>query len=222
MRTIVLSAVLFLTILPAAPSGLAADDDFPSVFLARLDAEGCAGGVEERLESYRQLVAEGRQLLAEREGEMLRRVNRFFYRSIRMLDDRRVWNRVDYWADLVETLCVGDGDSEDFAIAKFFTLLGIGVPEDRMRQVYTRSTWFGPMMVLFYQMEDGSEKVLYHQGIWDLEDVTDGNLLQPVYAFDRQRFWIVNNEWAFSPIYDAESMLQWQRVVRSMEPSGGS
>ena len=43
-------------------------------------------------------------------------------------DDAEVWGQVDYWASPLETLQSGMGDCEDFAIAKYFTLLALGVP----------------------------------------------------------------------------------------------
>ena len=51
-------------------------------------------------------------------------VNRFFNRRIAFRDDLQVWHVEDYWASPLETLQQGMGDCEDFAIAKYFSLLG--------------------------------------------------------------------------------------------------
>jgi len=50
-------------------------------------------------------------------------VNSFFNRLIVFADDATVWGQPDFWASPLETLDKGQGDCEDFAIAKYFTLL---------------------------------------------------------------------------------------------------
>ena len=45
----------------------------------------------------------------------------------------------DYWASPLETLDKGRGDCEDYAIAKYFSLLAAGVPVARLRLVYVRA-----------------------------------------------------------------------------------
>jgi predicted transglutaminase-like cysteine proteinase len=53
--------------------------------------------------------------------------NSFAYRS-----DRALWKRPDYWASPVEFLDQRAGDCEDFAIAKYFALRALGIPDDQI------------------------------------------------------------------------------------------
>jgi predicted transglutaminase-like cysteine proteinase len=52
--------------------------------------------------------------------------------------DSRVWAAGDYWATPAEFLKRGAGDCEDYAIAKFFLLRELGVPDADMRIAVVR------------------------------------------------------------------------------------
>ena len=58
----------------------------------------------------------------------LSRVNEFFNYRTRFEDDIAAWSQDDYWATPLETLTRGRGDCEDFAIAKYVSLMELGVP----------------------------------------------------------------------------------------------
>ena len=64
---------------------------------------------------------------AESETSKLKRVNAFFTQKIRFGDDIKIWGVADYWATPLEVLGRGEGDCEDFAIAKYVTLKLMGV-----------------------------------------------------------------------------------------------
>ena len=51
--------------------------------------------------------------------------------------------RTDEWATPAELAARGAGDCEDFAIAKYFALVGAGVPPARLRIVYGRLQFGG-------------------------------------------------------------------------------
>jgi predicted transglutaminase-like cysteine proteinase len=73
------------------------------------------------------------------EPSKLRGVNEFFNRRVLFRDDIDIWGQVDYWASPLEMLDKGSGDCEDYAIAKYFSLLGLGVPVAKLRMVYVRA-----------------------------------------------------------------------------------
>jgi predicted transglutaminase-like cysteine proteinase len=73
------------------------------------------------------------------ETERLRVVNQFFNQRIAFATDLEVWGQEDYWASPLETLAKGRGDCEDFAIAKYASLLAAGVAPGRLRLVYVRA-----------------------------------------------------------------------------------
>lgn len=91
-------------------------------------------GGEARLIAWRALLRRAEKLS---EYEQVVEVNDFF-NAFKFESDRAVWGRDDRWTTPAEFIAQGRGDCEDFAIAKFFTLARLGVPESRLRLVYTR------------------------------------------------------------------------------------
>jgi LDH2 family malate/lactate/ureidoglycolate dehydrogenase len=100
------------------------------------------------------------------EEQRLALVNQFYNRRVLFRDDLEVWGQVDYWASPLETLNKGEGDCEDYAIAKYFTLLAAGVPGSRLRMVYVRAQMAGPggptqaHMVLAWTPPAGGEPLI--------------------------------------------------------------
>ena len=78
------------------------------------------------------------------ERERLTRVNTFFNRRLRFDDDIKVWKEADYWATPLESIALGAGDCEDFAIAKYASLLISGISSERLRLIYVRARIGGP------------------------------------------------------------------------------
>jgi predicted transglutaminase-like cysteine proteinase len=66
-------------------------------------------------------------------------VNQFFNRRIQFRSDQEVWGQADYWASPIELLEKGQGDCEDYVIAKYFSLLALGMPTAKLRLVYVRA-----------------------------------------------------------------------------------
>jgi predicted transglutaminase-like cysteine proteinase len=112
----------------------------------------------QRLHGWQSLITQSMQIS---DAEKLQAVNAFFNRHIRYDEDLAVWGQVDYWASPLETLGLGAGDCEDFAVAKYFTLRLLGVSEQHLRLVYsTLSSTQQPHMVLGYWSDDQEAPVL--------------------------------------------------------------
>ena len=60
-------------------------------------------------------------------------VNRYVNKRIAFHTDQEAWGQPDYWASPLETLSQGQGDCEDYAIGKYFSLLVAGVPVTKLR-----------------------------------------------------------------------------------------
>ena len=67
----------------------------------------------------------------------LKNVNDFF-NKIKYKNDLRHWKKRDYWATPFEFMGTGAGDCEDYAIAKYFSLRKIGVPDSKLRITYVK------------------------------------------------------------------------------------
>ncbi|MBI4998773.1 MAG: transglutaminase-like cysteine peptidase [Rhodocyclales bacterium] len=128
--------------------------------------------------------------------DKLRRVNEFFNRRIRFADDREVWGQSDYWATPIETLAKGQGDCEDFTIAKYFTLLAAGLPDEQLRLVYVKARIGGAgsslqqaHMVLAYYAAPDAEPLVLDNLITEIRPASRRPDLTPVFSFNSQAIW---------------------------------
>lgn len=88
-----------------------------------------------------QRVVAWREKLRELQGmsgrEQLRALNKFINLHSKHREDLENFNRTDYWTTPREFLN-RDGDCEDFAIIKYFSLLELGYSDDQLRLVVIR------------------------------------------------------------------------------------
>lgn len=131
-----------------------------------------------------------------RTEDKLRRVNDFFARHILFADDQEIWGQSDYWATPMETLAKGKGDCEDYTIAKYFTLLNAGVPDDELRLVYVKARLGGPNstiqqahMVLAWYATPNAEPLVLDNLIADIRPASRRRDLTPVFSFNSQGIW---------------------------------
>jgi len=125
----------------------------------------------------------------------LRAVNDFFNRRIAYREDIDNWGQLDYWASPLETLDKGAGDCEDYAIAKYFTLVALGVPHARLRMVYVRATIAGapngyvPHMVLAYYPQADAEPLVLDSLQPEIRLAGGRPDLAPVFSFNAEGLW---------------------------------
>jgi len=129
------------------------------------------------------------------EAALLAAVNDFYNRRVVFTDDAAAWGSDDYWASPLETLEKGQGDCEDYAIAKYFSLLAGGVPVARLRLVYARAMIGGPggavqaHMVLAYYAQPGAEPLILDNLIGDVRPASRRPDLTPVFSFNSEGLW---------------------------------
>lgn len=121
------------------------------------------------------------------EQEKLEAVNRFFnqvpYRS-----DIKAWGKNDFWASRLEFLGKGMGDCEDYAVAKYLTLIQLGVPQKKLFMTYVRAKGFARaahMVVSYYKTPRAIPLVLDNYDTRILP-ATQRKDLVPVYSFTGQ------------------------------------
>jgi len=135
------------------------------------------------------------QALDQDEATQLQNINQFFNRRILFRDDAEVWGQIDYWASPLETLDKGMGDCEDYAIAKYFSLLALGMPIAKLRLVYVRAQIGGPQgavqahMVLAYYAAPGAEPMILDNLITDVRPASRRPDLVPVFSFNSEGLW---------------------------------
>ncbi|MGE5470257.1 MAG: transglutaminase-like cysteine peptidase [Bacteroidota bacterium] len=151
-------------------------------------------GPAARFAEWRQMIGEGQK---GSEAERLRRVNDFFNRHIAFDDDFSIWGQSDYWATPLEMLGQGRGDCEDFAIAKYFSLINIGVPIAKLRLVYVRALQYGPdgavqqaHMVLAYYATPNGDPVVLDNLIPEIRPASQRSDLSPIFSFNSAGLWL--------------------------------
>lgn len=134
-------------------------------------------------------------IAAQDEVSRLSAVNEFFNRRISFREDAEAWGQADYWASPVEMFDKGFGDCEDYAAAKYFTLLATGVSEARLRMVYVRLQIGGPggtqqaHMVLAYYPEPNAEPLILDNVVGAVRPASRRPDLAPVFSFNSEGLW---------------------------------
>jgi predicted transglutaminase-like cysteine proteinase len=154
------------------------------------------------------------------EGQ-LSTVNSFFNRRIVFTDDREVWGQADHWASPFETLAQGRGDCEDYAIAKYFSLLALGMPVVRLRLVYVRAQ-IGvdsqAHMVLAYYAQPDAEPLILDNLITDVRPASRRPDLAPVFSFNSDGLWQgVGTQSAGDP---QARLSRWREVLAKARAEG--
>lgn len=140
-----------------------------------------------RADRWRQLVLAADQYT---EREKLEVVNDFF-NGAAFVDDFEAWGREDYWATPLEFIVRDAGDCEDFALAKYFTLLNMAVDPERMRLTYcTATTLDQAHMVLSYYPEDSPEPLILDNIDGRIRPAGERLDLVPVYSFNAEHLWL--------------------------------
>jgi len=131
----------------------------------------------------------------EDEPARLGAVNDFFNRRLAYREDIDNWGQVDYWASPLESLAKGAGDCEDYAIAKYFTLVALGIPDARLRLVYVRANIAGApggptahMVLAYYEHPDAEPLVL--DNLDPAIRVAGARAdLTPIFSFNAEGLW---------------------------------
>jgi predicted transglutaminase-like cysteine proteinase len=124
------------------------------------------------------------------ENQKLHRVNAFF-NELEFINDSEHWGKDDYWATPLQTLTSNGGDCEDFSIAKYFTLIEMGVPAERLRLTYVKALELDQAhMVLTYYETPEAEPVVLDNLVGEIRPSSQRTDLLPVYSFNGEGLWL--------------------------------
>lgn len=147
------------------------------------------------------------------ELEQLKKVNRFF-NLFRFIDDIKLWGVSNYWATPVEFIGVNGGDCEDYSIAKYFTLLEMGIPDEKMRITMVKAVKLNQYhMVLAYYDSPSSMPLILDNLDGVIKPANQRNDLIPVYSFNASQLWL-NKEKGRGVLSGKSSQLKDWRDLR--------
>ncbi len=167
----------------------------------------------QRVQHWRELMATSQTLA---EPQKLEAVNSFFNR-LTFTPDPQLWKQEDYWATPLETLAVGAGDCEDFALAKYFTLTALGVDESRLRLTYVKALKLNqPHMVLTYYPTPDAVPLVLDNLEPLIKPATERDDLAPVYSFNGTGLWLARQRGQGKPAGDSERLPLWREMLQRM------
>lgn len=149
--------------------------------------------------------------------EKLRQVNDFFNRNTAFIDDLVLWHKNDYWATPSEFLAKGAGDCEDYSIAKYFTLVEMGVDESKLRITYVKALELNQahMVLTYYESPHASPLILDNLQP-SIKPATQRNDLIPVYSFNGSSLWLAKNKGSGQIVGDADRLSLWHDLKQRM------
>lgn len=192
-------------------------DRMQSIAQQRYGATGAAS-----VAAWRAMMSDAREL---DDAGKLARVNAFFNRRIRFVDDIVVWQQSDYWATPLETLGRNAGDCEDFSIAKYMSLRLLEVPADKLRLVYVRarigaadSSITQAHMVLSYFETPSAEPLVLDNLIGEIRPAGRRPDLFPVFSFNNEGLWVGGG--TTSAADPTTRLSRWRDVLERMRSEG--
>ena len=151
-------------------------------------------------------------------------VNRFFNAQLAWREDRAIWGREDYWATPMEALSRAAADCEDFSIAKYVSLLELGIPVEALRITYVRARPVGggeprAHMVLAYYPGPGAEPFILDNLAAYVLPASRRTDLTPVFGFNTAGIWVGNGATPASRD-PAARLSRWRDLLRRMREEG--
>lgn len=189
-RLLIAAATLLCLWLSGLPTALGWDFERLQQLLTSRFGQNQVGLLRE----WQKIVSEGHK---QPEQDKLKRVNDFFNRHIAFDDDMSVWGQSDYWATPIEVIGQGRGDCEDYSIAKYYSLLELGIPINKLRLVYVKATQSSQRttvqiahMVLAYYPTPTADPIILDNLNPNLVPASKRADLLPIFSFNGAGLWM--------------------------------
>ncbi|MGL4933290.1 MAG: transglutaminase-like cysteine peptidase [Aeromonas sp.] len=136
-------------------------------------------------------------------------VNNFF-NNLTYSEDPKLWGNEDYWANPLEFIGARGGDCEDYSIAKYYTLLELGVDEKKLRLAYVKAVKYNQfhMVTLYFPTPKSDPQVLDNINSRILPGSQRTDLI-PVYSFDAKSIWVMKSRREGTLAGSADRLAQW-------------
>lgn len=152
------------------------------------------------------------------EEQQLKEINRFWNRVALAGEDINIWGAEDYWATPLETLGRAAADCEDYVIGKYFSLIHLGVPADKLRLIYVRARVGGASiahMVLGYYTSPNAEPLLLDNLTGIIRPASQRPDLTPVFSFNSKGVYVSG-----SAPGSVDRISRWRGLLDKMRSEG--
>lgn len=139
-----------------------------------------------------------------------------FFNQMKWTEDRELWNKRDYWATPIESLIRNAGDCEDFSIAKYFTLLELGLPVDQLRVSYVqiKENQQAHMVLAFYESK-GADPLILDNMVASIKRGSERTDLTPKFHFNDKGVW--NTDAPSTRLDSALKIRHWADLVKRLD-----
>ncbi|WP_263080935.1 transglutaminase-like cysteine peptidase [Endozoicomonas sp. Mp262] len=146
------------------------------------------------------------------ETHKLRLVNDFF-NTQKFIDDIDHWGKEDFWATPVEFLASGGGDCEDFSVAKYFTLIKLGIPDEKLRITYVMALEYkqAHMVLSYFEAPDTEPLILDNLNKMILPAGRRRDL-KPIYNFNGDGLWVSRQRGSGKRVGQADDISRWMKL----------
>lgn len=208
------TALVFICIIVLFyPTNSTAKVSFSESFLAKIE-KAYGDYASKRLKGWQKLIEDNQ---GKSEKQALKIVNEYF-NLMKFESDLSHWGEKDYWATPVEFLVSGGGDCEDFSISKYFTLIELGVPDEKLLITYVKAIEINEAhMVLTYYESPESVPVVLDNLIGEIKPATERKDLVPVYSFNGAGLWQAKQRGLGRKIGKSEDLSRWDSMLERME-----
>ena len=163
-----------------------------------------------RLQQWQQIL---NRSVGRAEMEQLKLTNDFI-NLIEFIHSPYYQDGLDFRLSPMAFLILGAGDSEEFSMAKYFTLRKMGIQASRLRLTYTeRQSNHTPHMVLAYYPSADADPLILDYLDKNIRPLSQRQDLRPVYSFDAEQLWLMQP--------DANRQIQ-QQLARPLEDAAAS
>ncbi|WP_221933234.1 transglutaminase-like cysteine peptidase [Legionella israelensis] len=174
------------------------------------------GDVKRRFHAWSNLIKSHKKLPIEKK---LSSTNKFF-NVFQFQSDAVYKGAGDYWKTPDEFIVDASGDCEDFSIAKYFTLLAMGVPMEKLRITYVKSLRLDQahMILAYYKTPDAEPLILDNLEPRILPASQRPDLI-PVYSFNGDGLWLAKQR-ERDKYLGQNRLSKWQRVIERIKQMG--
>lgn len=154
-----------------------------------------------------------------KELEKVKKINNFF-NLFYFIDDIKLWGEENYWATPVEFIGANGGDCEDFAIAKYFSLLELGVPDEKMRITMVKAIKLNQYHMVVAYYETSSSVPLILDNLTDkIKPASQRTDLLPIYSFNGKQLWLNKEKGLGVVAGKSQRIKHWSNLNKRMRLS---
>ncbi|WP_435627116.1 transglutaminase-like cysteine peptidase [Candidatus Ferrigenium straubiae] len=179
----------------------------------------------QKFRDWQKLVADTEKIADP--DQQIQKVNEFWNRRMQFMEDKDAWEQSDYWATPMESLGHGKGDCEDYAIAKYFTLLSAGMDVSQLRLIYVKARMGGTAsnitqahMVLAYYSDPDAEPQILDNLLSDIRPASRRQDLSPVFSFNGQGIWAGVSASGSASSTSTKRLSRWEELLARARAEG--